>query len=263
MDIDIALTASWLGGTNILVDVSVINNEASTYDGRIRVYVTEIQSSMGWTDTWGYPYTFPLLDFAFNEDISISAGGTWTGSTNWIGNDHGYSGITEDNLMIIAAVFNDEWHQGYAYPPDENPFDAYYVDETAGFRIGNNRQPNAPDIDGLASGNAGDEYNYTFSASDPDWFDELYYYIDWGDGNIEEWIGPYYTTDEIMLSHTWEDQETYIITAKVKDDSDVESEETTLEVTMPKNKTFIQNNFFTFLEKNPNLFPLLRQILGI
>jgi hypothetical protein len=46
--------------------------------------------------------------------------------------------------MIIAAVFNEEWHQGYAYPPDANPFDAYWVDDVAGFRVGDNSFPNVP-----------------------------------------------------------------------------------------------------------------------
>ncbi|KAA0000214.1 MAG: hypothetical protein FE047_01975 [Thermoplasmata archaeon] len=32
--------------------------------------------------------------------------------------------------MVIAVVFNSEKHEGYAVPPNENPFDAYYVDET-------------------------------------------------------------------------------------------------------------------------------------
>jgi hypothetical protein len=37
--------------------------------------------------------------------------------------------------MVIAAVFNDEWNQGYSYPPSENPFDAYYVDDTVGVSL--------------------------------------------------------------------------------------------------------------------------------
>jgi len=34
-----------------------------------------------------------------------------------------------DNVAVVAAVYNDEWHQGYSYPPSTKPFDAYYVDD--------------------------------------------------------------------------------------------------------------------------------------
>ncbi len=145
-DVDVNLNVTWLGGTNMQINASVDNNEDSTYDGTIRVYITEIISSMNWRDTAQQLYTFPLLDYAFKDDgtgniISISAGGTWSDSTTWDGTAHGFSSITRDNIMVIAAVFNDDWHQGYAYPPSNNPFDAYYVDETIG------TTPSGPDLD--------------------------------------------------------------------------------------------------------------------
>lgn len=131
-DVDAQLSVQWLGNAAMNIDVSVQNNEATTYDGHIRVYVTEIVSSLGWTDTNGYPYTFAFLNYAFNQDISISSGNTWSSSTVWDGNNYGFGSITDDNIMVIAAVFNDDWHQGYSYPPSSNPFNAYYVDETVG-----------------------------------------------------------------------------------------------------------------------------------
>lgn len=130
-DIDIDLSVVWRGGTEMEIDVTVDNNEASTYGGYIRVYITEIESSMGWYDTAGELYTFPLLDYAFDEPLSIPAGGFWSDSTNWDGSANGFSTITQNNIMVIAVVFNDEKHLGYSYPPSNNPFDAYYVDETA------------------------------------------------------------------------------------------------------------------------------------
>ena len=44
--------------------------------------------------------------------------------------------------MIVAAVENDEWHQGYSYPPSSNPFDAYYVDDAVTYVFG--AGPNIP-----------------------------------------------------------------------------------------------------------------------
>ncbi len=147
-DIDVDVSVDWLGNATLNVQVSVKNNEVFEYTGRIRVYVTEIVSSMGWNDSWGNPYTFAFLDYAFNEDISVGGGKTWEGSTTWDGNLHNdghgddFGGITLDNVMVIAAVFNSEWHQGYADPPSGCPFDAYYVDETAGAWI--NQAPKIP-----------------------------------------------------------------------------------------------------------------------
>ncbi len=155
-DIDLALDVTWHGNATMNMHVLVQNNEDSDYDGHIRVYVTEIASSLGWNDTWDYPYTFTLLDYAFNEEIYINAGESWQQSTVWNGNEHtdghgnNFGTITQDNIMVIAAVFNAEWHQGYAYPADSTrPFDAYYVDEAAPGLWGNTPPyaPTGPTID--------------------------------------------------------------------------------------------------------------------
>ena len=50
--------------------------------------------------------------------------------------------------------------------------------------------PSAPQISGPASGKTGEEYDYTFMSIDPT-DDDVFYYIVWGDGEVEEWIGPY------------------------------------------------------------------------
>ena len=129
-DVDIDLVATWLGGTNMKIDVTITNNEATTYGGHLRVYITEIVSSMGWHDTAGQLYTFPFLDYAFNTPISIDTGETYSNSTTWDGTSNGFPSINNSNIMIIATVFNDEWHQGYSYPPSGYPFSAYYTDKT-------------------------------------------------------------------------------------------------------------------------------------
>jgi len=143
-DVDISLMVTWLGGTTMEIEATVVNNEAETYGGHIRVYITEIVSSMGWKDTANQLYTFPLLDFAFNEALSIPAGESWTDSIQWDGAASGFPSITQNNIMILGAVFNDEWHQGYSYPPSSNPFSAYYVDDAVGFSFGGPNTPSNP-----------------------------------------------------------------------------------------------------------------------
>jgi len=156
-DIDLALDVEWLGAVNpypedgainvsvqtdmsctiseMEINVSVTNNEASLYNGHLHVYVTDINSTM-WNDPFGNPYTFAFLDYAFNQNIGISAGSTWSGSKNWDGLDynngtHCFENITQDNIMVIASVFNQSTN---------------YSDETTGFRAGVGTDPKTFDI---------------------------------------------------------------------------------------------------------------------
>jgi hypothetical protein len=173
-DIDLSLDVEWLGPDNpnptdgstdipienclswtnseMMISVSVTNNEGSTYGGTLRTFVTEVESSMGWLDTFGNPYTFSFLDFAFEEDLSINSGQTWEDDTYWDGKDfndgygNDFSEITQENIMVIAAVFDDEVHTGYSYPPEGYPFDAYYVDDSIGILAGVDTDPKSFDV---------------------------------------------------------------------------------------------------------------------
>jgi hypothetical protein len=134
-DIDIDLDVTWNGDAEMYIEVSVDNNEDSAYSGHLHVYVCEIVSSMGWLDYVDIPYTFPFLDYAFNQGISISAGGTWSDSITWDGHDYNngygddFGGISYGNIMVVATVFDSSTN---------------YADDTTGFRVGNNNAPNTP-----------------------------------------------------------------------------------------------------------------------
>jgi thiol-disulfide isomerase/thioredoxin len=100
------------------------------YNGYLRVYVVEPTSR--WDNYDADPYHFGFLDFAINEQLSLEYLGTYTKQVTWNAQQAGYSNVNENNVMVIAAVFNPEIKKGYADPPSKNPFDAYYVDATAG-----------------------------------------------------------------------------------------------------------------------------------
>jgi hypothetical protein len=51
--------------------------------------------------------------------------------------------IQYGNIAVIAAVFNNTMHQGYSDPPSGGPFNAYWVDEAAGFLVADTG-PNTP-----------------------------------------------------------------------------------------------------------------------
>jgi len=130
------------------------------------------------------------------------------------------------------------------------------------FVTGYNEPPDKPTINGPINGRAGKKCEYTFSAIDPDGND-VYFYIEWGDGMHIGWLGPYESGEEITFSHTYEEKGEYSIKAKAKDTYiGFESEWATLEVSMPKSSAiFIQ--FFSILENHPHMFPLIRHLLNL
>jgi len=108
---------------NIANTKNIVNME-NTYNGKLRIYITEISSR---TDMYnGEPYHFALIDIPHTETLSLDYLETYNLSLNWEGN------IGPDNLMIMAAVFNPEAIINYANPPLGAPFDAYSVDAATG-----------------------------------------------------------------------------------------------------------------------------------
>ena len=127
-----------------------------------------------------------------------------------------------------------------------------------------NQPPATPSITGPSSGAAWKNYDYTIASTDPD-DDKLYYYVDWGDETNTGWIGPYESGDEVVVSHRWMKRNTYTVQVKAKDTYDRESDWTTLEVTMPKNKAiYVNHPILNWLfERLPNLFPILHYFFNI
>jgi len=120
-------------------------------------------------------------------------------------------------------------------------------------------KPSAPKITGPNQGKPGIEYEYTFVSNDPD-EEDLYYYIEWGDGEFEEWIGPYSSGEEVKVSHTWDTKKVYTIRAMAKDTSEVVSEWGTHTVSMPRDRSI--NIRLAFLQQLIKNLVIIRQILN-
>jgi hypothetical protein len=164
-DIWTTLDVHWLGNATMNIQVSVQNNGTSSYAGHIRVFVTELESSMGWIDTQGHPYTCPFLDYAFNEDISVPGSSTWSDAVTWDGHNyndgygHTFGSIQFGNIMIIATVYN-------AVPVGAY----YYADDCTGVWVGTNRPPKTPSSPNPANGATSIDVNKDVSwiGGDPD-----------------------------------------------------------------------------------------------
>jgi len=120
--------------------------------------------------------------------------------------------------------------------------------------------PDIPDIDGPANGKAGTEYDYNFTAIDPE-EDNVSYFVDWGDDTTTEWTDFVASGTEITLTHTWAEKDTYTIKAKAKDTNGAESDWAELEVSMPISQQLQNWWFLQFLQNHPNLFPILQKLL--
>lgn len=96
-----------------------------------------------------------------------------------------------------------------------------------------NQPPDMPSISGPSQGKIGETYEYHITATDIDG-DDVSYYVSWGNGAIEEWIGPYGSGEEIHISHTWSEQGDYVIKVRAMDTQQRMSEWGTLPITMPR-----------------------------
>lgn len=99
------------------------------YSATLRLYIVEPVSR--WQDATLAHYSFGFLSYAAVVQVAVPDAQSWTRSFDWDGVQVGYQDIQEDNIMVIAVLFNNEQHQGDAFPPYGFWFDAFYVDATA------------------------------------------------------------------------------------------------------------------------------------
>ena len=224
---DYGIHISSSGEDNLIYHNNFINNTINAYDTGDNI--------------WDNGYSVPF-------DPIIDGGNYWsdyTGDDFYSGpgqNISGSDGIGDIPYTISGGSNQDNY-------PLMNPW--------------NNNPPETPDIDGPSSGAAGEEYDYTFIVLDSG-FECIYYYIDWGDDTYEDWIGPYPSGQEIVRSHTWDEQGEYTIRAKARDIFEEESDWGYLEVTMPVNQhSYSFPLLQRLLERFPNAFPILRHLLGL
>jgi len=117
--------------------------------------------------------------------------------------------------------------------------------------------PLKPTIDGPKKIKLYKKYDYKFKTTSP-LGNDVYYWIEWGDLSIAEWIGPYASGETITLSHKWDWMSTppWTIMVKAKDTDNLWGPRSELTVTMSRNKAMSNSFFYNLLER----FPLLREI---
>ena len=239
-----------------------IGNDGTIYIGQRYFYAIYPNGTRKWTYNFGYDWEvststaisadgtiyFGITNSPSRADlVALNSDGTLRWRVEGIANDwvHSSPAISEDGVVYIGSTSADTTPYGYIYAFGEG-----------------NRQPDRPSISGEANGRFGESYDYTFVSSDYE-EGEVWYYIDWGDDTIEDWFGPYDSGEEVVMSHTWDKRGTYTLRAKAKDALDEESSWGTLEVSMPVNQPVQFPIIQWFLERFPNTFPVLRNLLEL
>jgi hypothetical protein len=152
--------------------------------------------------------------------------------------------------------------------PSIGPDDRVYVGSTKGdygylhaIGIMDPDAPITPTIFGKIKGKTEKSYDYTFRSTSPI-DNSIFYQIDWGDGTITDWIGPYDSGESIVMNHTWYDEGNYTIQARAKDIQNLWGPWGELDVTMPYSYEPPQFPIIHWLfERFPNAFPILRFLL--
>jgi murein tripeptide amidase MpaA len=147
--------------------------------------------------------------------------------------DHIFSSPGQFNIKVKAKdVYEEEgpWSDSITVIVDENfaPID--------------------PDITGTNRGSPNVDYEYNFMSVDPEGY-MIYYFIDWGDGTYEEWIGPYYSAEKVDILHQWSEKARYTIKAKAKDEFGFESGWTTFNVNIPRSRDITRSILELFTDR--------------
>ena len=118
--------------------------------------------------------------------------------------------------------------------------------------VSDNTPPSAPTIDGETNGKVGVTYQYEISATDIDEHG-LYFFVFWGDGTDTGWIGPYNSSEVVILNHKWTKKGTFTINAKAKDVGGYESNWSILKITIPRTKVSFSSLILHFFQRLQSL----------
>ena len=125
-----------------------------------------------------------------------------------------------------------------------------------------NNKPNKPSTpEGPTNGQPYLKYKYKSMATDPD-DDLISLDYSWGDGlcSFMRW---YDSGTSITASYRWRESGNYEVKVRARDEFGLVSEwSDPLSVTMPRYRE-INTPFLRFLQNHPNLFPIIRHILGV
>ena len=203
------------------------------------------------------PYGSPIADFVYYANNR-----TFDGSSSYdidgdiVLYEWDFDDGTTGQGKVITHVYYESGTYNVTLTVTDD--DGYQDSVTKMIEVEANYPPEPPIINGPKIGKAGKQYPYTFVSEDPN-DDDVFYEIDWGDGDVDPWDGPHESNTIITREHSWDEKGDYTIMARAKDVHGAIGNWSTLEVTMPKNKPFIIN--YPLLSWLFERFPMLQRLL--
>lgn len=101
----------------------------------------------------------------------------------------------------------------------QNLFEASDTASVIVFDLPDNVPPCPPIIAGPKSGEVDEELTFQVVTGDYNG-DNIFYWIDWGDGSNTGWVGPFPSDVEQEFTHAWSSEGDYEVKAKAKDDNE-------------------------------------------
>ncbi len=185
-------------------DVDIFLNDTGTIDFSILVYDCgpTLQTENAYNDgEWHYVELY-YNGVSANPTIKLYVDGELEDEkTQWVCNFYDYL------ITKIKMGRNSN---------DSTVFFDGKIDEFIFVKYPGGNEQAFPEISGPTEGNVNEEYEFSFITNDPEG-DDIWLYVEWGDGDIEDWIGPYDSGEEVILTHEWNDGGNYKIKAKSKD----------------------------------------------
>ncbi len=186
---------------------------------------------------------------AFNKNENLYIAETSDGGTSWE--------VKETQINDVIGSVANEYHcinlvNYRAFWTDtRNGIEAIYSDYLV-------PPPEIPTIYGPSNGKRNIVYDFNLTTTHPEELD-IWYWIDWGDGDNSGWLGPYQPESEIKVSHTWLTREVFTIKARVKDEKQIYSNWAENKFSTPRNKMYYHKNLI--IDRFIQLFPLFEKIL--
>ena len=156
-----------------------------------------------------------------------------------------YTGIDEDYDGIGDSPYS--FNSGKDYCP--------FIDQS-GWDLGINHKPILPIITGPSTGRPYKDLSFKFESADPDG-DNVYIYVDMGDGAYNSWEGPFEAHDLKNLLYYYEKVGIYTIKAKARDGKDLETDLVRFTIVISKSRDTAEHyspfmslmiKFFMFLQ---------------
>ena len=249
---------SFIPTKNILTRVEILagKNSTATYDFKLAIKDNLLGPDLTALSRPAGDFVienFSWLEFDF-DDILVTPGTTYyIVCSTYDAPDNWYAwGAKLTDVYPYGTVW---WSEDDGVTFEEDP-DADLTFKTYGY---DNQPPSAPTIDGLNNGKPGVEYDFVFNSIDPDG-DDVRFIIGWDDGDNETTSFVSSGTD-LTASHIWTTKGTYTISVKAEDEFGAESNLTTLEINIPRDKALLIQQYpilIWLFERFPILKHLIR-----